>query len=781
MSAGRQGILASFFRFVVARRWWVVASYVLLIPPSIWFGLKVEQDNSLDRMIVQTDPDYANHKAFEKIFGSGKYVLLLAEAADPFTPEVLQRLDRVERTLQSSPEIEVSSALSIFRGAKGGFEASPAQAEAFRRFASGTTLFREQGLVGEGFLSIPIVLSARTPEELKVRLESVDRAIAELEANPGPLTALRKVGLPYVNRYLDEETHRSSRRYFPFFGLLVLGVNLALYRSFRTLAAFVLTLAVCLTLTVGYIGLTGGVITIVSPLVLLTILVTCTATLVYIHSRFVEHPVGRSIDERQIAALLNKFTACTASLFATAAGFLGLVVSKIPPIRNMGIWVAVGLFFTWVVVFTLFPALQRILRTPTLQEKGIAGGWFQGFAERLPALSYRWRWLLLSSSLLLCVAGAVAIFGLPGLLAPMRIETNTLDYLSHDSTLYKDTRRLEQVISGLSVTEVWLAGPVGSLTEPEVLRGINRFQEALRREKTIGAVAGPTTILRMMRYLEGSGDRFPDDPAVLAKMGADLEQLLPSQPMLQRFIEPTTLSQTHLAVISRTVDYEGFQQLDSLIRQRWKEAALTAPALAAFEVRIVGTAPLEAKISHHLVPTLVQSFGLTVLIIFGVFLLVFRNGPARMLAMIPSLVAILAMFAVMRVTGIALNVVTILVASIVLGASENDQIHFFYHFLEKRRTGSTEESLVHALRIAGRAIFFATLINAGGFLALVFADLPPMRQFAVLSALAFLLSMVADFTALPAALWMVFRERPDGRKRGETVGNTTTHDQETNR
>jgi predicted RND superfamily exporter protein len=772
MSAGSQGILASLLRFVVARRWWVVSLYMLLIPPSIWFGLKVGQDNSLDRMIVQTDPDYANHKAFEKIFGSGQYVLLLAEAADPFTPEVLQRLDRVERALQSSPGVEVSSALSIFRRAKGGFEASPAQAEAFRRFAYGTTLFREQGLVGEGFLTIPIVLSAGSPEELKVKLGSVDRAIAGLEANLAPLTALRKVGLPYVNRYLDEETRRASLRYFPLFGLLVLGVNLALYRSFRTLAAFVLTLGVCVTLTVGYVGLTGGVITIVSPLVPMTILTTCTATLVYIHSRFVEHPAGRSIDERQIAALLNKFTACTASLFATAAGFLGLVVSKIPPIRDMGIWVAVGLSFTWVVVFTLFPALQRILRTPTLQERRIAGAWFQDLAERLPAFSYRWRWLLVPSSLLLCVAGAGAIFGLPGLLAPMGIATNGIEYLSHDSTLYRDTKRLEQVISGLAVTEVWLAGPVGSLTEPEVLRGINRFQEALRHEKTIGAVAGPTTVLRMMRYLEGSGDRFPEDPAVLAKMGADLEQILPSQPMLQRFIDPATLSQTHVAVISRTVDYEGFQQLDSLIRQRWKEAALAVPALAAFGVRIVGTAPLEAKISHQLVPTLVQSFGLTVLIIFGVFLLVFRNGPARMLAMIPSLLAILVMFAVMRVTGMALNVATILVASIV---------HFFYHFLERRRTGSAEESLLHALRIAGRAIFFATLINAGGFLAFVFADLPPMRQFGVLSALAFLLSMVADFTALLAALWMVFRERPDGHKRTGAVGKATIHDQETHR
>ena len=31
---------------------------------------------------------------------------------------------------------------------------------------------------------------------------------------------------------------------------------------------------------------------------------------------------------------------------------------------------------------------------------------------------------------------------------------------------------------------------------------------------------------------------------------------------------------------------------------------------------------------------------------------------------------------------------------------------------------------LHTLRISGRAIFFATLINAGGFLAFALADLP---------------------------------------------------------
>jgi len=130
--------------------------------------------------------------------------------------------------------------------------------------------------------------------------------------------------------------------------------------------------------------------------------------------------------------------------------------------------------------------------------------------------------------------------------------------------------------------------------------------------------------------------------------------------------------------------------------------------------------------------------------------------------MIPSLFAILVMFLVMRLTGMQLNVATILIASTVLGTSENDQIHFFYHYQEgERRGASVQESLRHTLTVAGRAILFATLINASGFLAFALSDLPPLRQFGVLAALAFSLSMIADFTALPAALWILSGERPD--------------------
>ena len=108
-------------------------------------------------------------------------------------------------------------------------------------------------------------------------------------------------------------------------------------------------------------------------------------------------------------------------------------------------------------------------------------------------------------------------------------------------------------------------------------------------------------------------------------------------------------------------------------------------------------------------------------------------------------------------SSIPLNIATILIGSTILGATENDQIHFFYHFQEGRWTGTTSGALRHALLIAGRPIVFATFINVSGFLALALSDLPPMREFGIVSSSAFVLALLADFTALPAALWILSR------------------------
>jgi predicted RND superfamily exporter protein len=194
------------------------------------------------------------------------------------------------------------------------------------------------------------------------------------------------------------------------------------------------------------------------------------------------------------------------------------------------------------------------------------------------------------------------------------------------------------------------------------------------------------------------------------------------------------------------------------VERTWSAAHSDDPAFAAVRGRLAGKGALSGEITERLLPTLTQSFVLTASVIFLAFLVVFRSPTALLMTMIPSLFAILSVFIVMRAASIPLNIATILIGSTILGATENDQVHFFYHFQEVRASSSTAAALRHALLVAGRPILFATLINASGFLALALSDLPPMRQFGIVSASAFVLALLADFTALPAALWILSRE-----------------------
>jgi predicted RND superfamily exporter protein len=491
----------------------------------------------------------------------------------------------------------------------------------------------------------------------------------------------------------------------------------------------------------------------------LTVMVTTVASLVYLHSRFVDLAPGDDLEAHRVRALANKFLPVTASSVAAVAGFGSLAVSAIRPVREMGLWTASGLALSWAVCFTLYPALQVVLRAPAGPAARPRTALYDRLAARLPAFTWRWRWPLVAGSLLLSAAGAAALLGLPGRLAPMAVSVDSLAYVDPDLAIHRDMVFFRERVGGLNLARVWVRTQPGAAVDPEVLRGLDRFATALEGLPGVGAVVGPTTFLRMRRYLAGEGDRLPEEKVAFGRLAGDVEGLLLAEPELRAFLDVGTLANAQLTVTFAQGDEAGYRELARGVRAAWALAQEAVPALAPARIEVVGEALLQAKVGASLVPTLTESFALSAALIFAAFLVVFRSPAARLLAMIPSLFAILVTFLGLRLLGGSLNVATILIATTVLGTTENDQIHFFHHRQEGPR-GDLDGELRHTLRVAGRAIVFATLINAAGFLGLAASGFPPLRQFGLVTAAAFLLALVGDFTALPASLWILRRQRP---------------------
>ena len=743
------------FLCVLQVRGWLLGAFLILAVAGLYGATRVPDDPSIERLIVADDPVARATLDFERLFPEGEQALLVLEAPDPLSLVALRAADRLEHALATIPHVEPHSLLALYRRAGSG-QISPTEAGRLRAFATGTPLFRRAGLLGDHSLGIALELRVNSPAERDRTLKAIDSLALPLEADGGPFTAVRRVGSPWLDAWLERQTGAATVRFMPLFGIFLMTLVLIIYRSWRALVAIILTLGAVVAIAMGLADLFGWSHTVISTLVPLTVMVTTTATLVYIHSRYIEPDDSPTLAEHHARVLANKFLPCSASMFATAVGFAALAISDIRPVREMGLWTACGLVVAWIGCFTLFPALQSLLRTPLRSEKAPVGRWFPGFIDALVPASSRYRWPLVGGAIALMLCGVVGLFGIPGVLAPLALEMDVLAYVNPSERVAQDTRYFEQS-NGLNVVELWLQMPAGHALDPDLLRALEQLTQQLERDPRITAVDGPTSVLRWARYIETGSDQLPTSASAWPKLAADLEQILLTEPGARKYVDVRDLANVRLSVRGRAKLFGPLGAMRAFVERAWAQARATDPALRAVSGKVVGKGVLGAEITQRLLPTLTESFALTASVIFLAFLLVFRSPSARLMTMIPSLFAILSVFLVMRLTGIPLNIATILIGSTVLGATENDQIHFFYHFQEGRSAGRTDPALRHALLVAGRPILFATLINVSGFLALVLSDLPPMRQFGIVASSAFVLALLADFTALPGALWILSR------------------------
>ena len=217
----------------------------------------------------------------------------------------------------------------------------------------------------------------------------------------------------------------------------------------------------------------------------------------------------------------------------------------------MGLWTASGLLVTWVCCFTLFPALQKLLRTPTRRERALAGAWLLRSAEAIPRVVVP---LAPSRScsrrFALAAAGAAALFGVPGLLRPMPLETDPLDYIPAHAAVAEDARFFEARVAGLKPLSLWISADDGSVVDPAFLAGLDDFATTLERDPRVGSVTGLPAVLRLRRYAAGQGDALAHDDAALGAAAADLEQLLLQEPALRGWVDMRTLGSTRLTVLT---------------------------------------------------------------------------------------------------------------------------------------------------------------------------------------------------------------------------------------
>jgi len=149
----------------------------------------------------------------------------------------------------------------------------------------------------------------------------------------------------------------------------------------------------------------------------------------------------------------------------------------------------------------------------------------------------------------------------------------------------------------------------------------------------------------------------------------------------------------------------------------------------------------------------ISTLGFVLVIIFIMFLLLFRSIRLAIIAIAVNLVPIGLIFGFMGWFAIPLDIMTITIAAIAIGIGVDDTIHYVHRFKKEFQKNKDYALAVEAsANSIGHAMEYTTVTIMLGFSILVLSNLVPTIYFGLLTILVMAAALLANIILLPKVL-----------------------------
>ena len=728
---------------------WIAALATVVLLPGL---LKLETDNSPEIFFVEGSPSLAVYDDFRQRFGSDQAVrLVFREDEGPaealWLPETLAWLAELEAEVAGLPGIHQVAGVAARRGWAGPARDKTApDPEAARRAVLADPLDRGLGLVGrEGdVLSVLVIFDDDAAVDQETLLDDLETLATSA---PAGVTA-EVVGLPVLNRTLDQSSREIGERFFP---LLVLFAVVLLLVAFRDVVGVLMPLgfvAFCVLATLGIMGWSGERLNLVLAVLPPLLFVIALATALHLLLRF------RDLYEAQVArGRPEPSTGCPKELdlmacdetyhekgwsvlwtgVTTLVGFASLALGPVAPVRLLGLWAALALTLLTLFAFTLYPALLVTWGSHGNRAADALEARAQGLGRRWGQWANDHRRLVLAATLVLA---GVAGLGLPRL----EVESNALRFLAEDHPVRSAIEALERDGIGLATTELLITGPEGYFAPAARLGELAQLGATL---EDLPDVLGAVSAGEVLRSAVA-----PAPPTDLALA------LLRSDPRGQRVLGTFLSDDLAIARISLSVpvgDVEQFRRLEEGI------SATTRTTFPEAKFLLTGQYTLLVEGQRHLLATLSRSLGFTLLAVALILRFLLPGWRLTLLALLPNIAPVLGVLGFMGWLGIPLDVATVMVSSVALGLAVDDTLHTLGHFRHLGPELGAPEGVVRTLEITAPAYLVTGVVLATGFGICALSSFAPTARFGLLAAIAIVLAVLGDLFLLPALLGLTPR------------------------
>jgi hypothetical protein len=573
------------------------------------------------------------------------------------------------------------------------------------------------------------------------------RSVAWIRATLGELAGvegddLHLAGPVIDNVAVDAASGESLQVYGGPAAAIIFVLTWLALRSLRyAIVVFVLSLT-CVGISFASLSLWGdrmNPVLIVMPLLVLTLGVSGGIHLVnYLVEEYRRGPARGAAWRAVRVAWLP----CSLSAGTTAVGLGSLVVSELEPIRTFGFHAAMGVLGTLGVLFLVLPGI--FARWPIRRRLGATTG---------PGPAHRWARAITDHAGAITAATAVSLvaagLGVPGIRTSVGIDT----LFTPSSRLIRDYAWLEREIGPLVPVEVVVRFAADSgLRAAERLDVVSEIGAALRELPPVAGITSAALFVPDMPAATGA--RAAARKAVLArKLEASLAQL--AEMKLVRLEDGAQLWR----VTARTSALAGLDYGDLLAEVRGVVEPVVARhggAERGISAAYTGAMPLINAIQKTLLRDLFTSFLSALGVITLVMMAVEGGVIAGLVAMIPNVFPMVLLFGILGWTRVALDIGSVMTASVALGMAVDGTFHFltfFRHALRGPATAGGRVAAVHdAYRHSAGALAQSALVCGIGILAFAASPFAPTRRFAWMLSLLVFAALVGDLVVLPALL-----------------------------
>jgi len=428
----------------------------------------------------------------------------------------------------------------------------------------------------------------------------------------------------------------------------------------------------------------------------------------------------------------------------TAIGLASMCITELVPIREFGLYSAVGVVISFVVVTFYMPALLHLAPV-----RGILAAHAQ--PRRFdPGLSPRWRvvgeYIIRHNGWV--TAACVILLGL-GAWGVTRTESSVklMRLFSPKARIISDYAWLEARLGPLVPMEVVIRMDAGTckLDALERMVLVSEVQRAMQRLPDVGSVLAAPTFARALPRRANLIERR----TWIVQLGRHRDDL--RDYLVTDGNEELWRVSARVAALTN-LDYGEFVQA---IR------AVVEPVLAHYRSQGVegiaatytGLVPLIYKTQDSMLNGFTYNFIGDLILVAVAMIVLMRNWSAGMLLALPSIFPMVVVFGGMGWLGIVIDVGTVMVPAVALGVTVDDAIHFMLWCRHGQERGmSRRRAIMFAYEDCARAIYQSWGVIGLGLSAFAFSTFTPTQRFGILMLTMLTVSSFGNLVMLPALL-----------------------------